>query len=389
MADFVAYNEMMKRCCVSGAEDQSSAAGGFTPSLPDEIFLNCLVRVPLQSHANLHHVSKSIRSLMESDEYYSQRHAENASSSYFCLLQRDATDATSGFGITLVDVECATWERLPSIPGLPSGLPTFAKLVCVGRELIVMGGWWENSWEPSVSVFVYNFGTQRWRQGADMPAPRSFFACAALGTRIMVAGGHDVEKQALNSVACYDVATNSWSSRTSLTLPRDEPTGVTLAGKFYVVSGYGSDSQGLFTTSAEVYDETADSWRLVENMWTATDAGDAPANPTSLAALAGSVYGVHGDEVVQYSGNPGAEQHSWRVVAKMPEECDKRLMTSVSVAATDSALLITGLVKKNESSSLRTMKLTPPCGKRKAEWMSLDCEEEFSSLAQTSCAFQL
>ena len=131
--------------------------------------------------------------------------------------------------------EHATWERLPAIPGLAVGLPTCSKLMRVGRELVVMGGWWQTTWEPSVSVFIYNFGTQKWRQGKDMPNARSFFACGVVGSKVLLAGGHDGDKKALNSAESYDVETNSWTSLRSMSFERDEPTGVVIDGQFYVV----------------------------------------------------------------------------------------------------------------------------------------------------------
>ncbi|KAG0578884.1 hypothetical protein M758_4G062300 [Ceratodon purpureus] len=386
MADFVAYNDMME---VSSSAGDRRSEPGLIPSLPDDVFLNCLVRVPLQWHANLQKVSRSLRSLVQSAEYYEQRRAEGTSSSFICMLQplpRSATDFDTVFGITLLDLQTMAWERLPAVRGLPGGLPTFAKLVAVKGELVVLGGWWQHTWEPSRAVLVFNFSSQTWRRGADMPSARSFFACGALGGRVVVAGGHDGDKKALASAEAYDVATNSWSNLRSMKQERDEPTGVAMAdGRFVVVSGYGSESQGVFAKSGEVYDSATDSWSFVDDMWTwgAADAG--VANPSSLAVMAGEIYGVHGKEVVVYSH----QRNAWTVVETVPEECEKGEITSSSITAVGNSLVITGLVKKNEIAALRTLRLTPAHGSRKAQWQTITCNDQFLNLAQTTCAFRL
>lgn len=78
-----------------------------------------------------------------------------------------------------------------------------------GTRLLVVGGWDPETWAPTDSVLVYDFLTAAWRHGAAMPGPRrSFFACAAVGGKVFVAGGHDEEKNALRSALAYDPATN-------------------------------------------------------------------------------------------------------------------------------------------------------------------------------------
>lgn len=394
MADFVAYNVMMEL----GGE--CAGGGGLMAALPDDVFIKCLVRVPLQWHSNLQRVSRGLRELVPSKEYYEQRRAEGASGSFVCMLQpmpmstevlaeKSCSFMAASFdpvyGVTLLDVERREWERLPAIPGLPRGLPTFCKLVTVQGKLVAMGGWWQSTWEPSRSVFVYDFCTQRWRQGADMPGVRNFFACGAVGSKVVVAGGHDAEKKALRSVAAFDVETGCWESLQSMREERDECTGVVMEGRFYVVSGYGTESQGVFRRNGEVYDAAANAWSLMENMWPLLARDADVSNPSSLAAMAGRLYGLHGKEVVAYS----CEKNTWSVVEKVPEDSDKGEMTSFSIAATGSSLVITGLARKNDTATLRTLTLIPGCGARKAQWQTVPCNDQFLNLAQTSCSFEM
>jgi hypothetical protein len=394
MADFVAYNDMMELSC-GGA-----SGGGLIDALPDDVFIKCLVRVPLQWHANLQRVSRGLKELVKSKEYYEQRREEGASGSFVCMLQPMpmSTDVLAEkscsfmaaifdpvYGVTLLDVESREWERLPAIPGLPRGLPTFCKLVVVKGKLVAIGGWWQSTWEPSRSVFVYEFSTQRWSQGADMPGVRNFFACGAVGSTVVIAGGHDAEKKALRSVEAFDVETGRWESLESMREERDECTGVVMDERFYVVSGYGTESQGVFRKSAEVYDAAANAWSLIENMWPLVVRDAEVANPSSLAAMAGRLYGVHGKEVVVYL----PEKNAWSVLEKVPEDAENGEIASFSMAATGSSLVITGLARKNDTATLRTLTLTPGCGARKAQWQTVPSNDQFLNLAQTSCSFEM
>ena len=85
-----------------------------------------------------------------------------------------------------------------------------------------------------------------------------------------------------------------------------------------------------------------------------------------------------------------SERNAWSVVATVPEDiCEKGELTSSSISAVGQSLLITGLVKKNDVAALRTLLLIPARGSCKAEWQTVPCHDQFSSLAQTTCAFEL
>jgi len=252
-------------------------------------------------------------------------------------------------------------------------------------KLVAMGGWWQSTWEPSRSVFVYDFSSQRWSQGADMPSGRNFFAVASVGSKVVVAGGHNAEKKALATVEAFDVETKSWETMPSMREERDECTGVVMDGRFYVVSGYGTESQGVFRKSGEVWDPATGEWKLISNLWPLVSRDSDVANPSSLAAMAGRLYAIHGKEVVGYS----AQKNAWTVVDKIPEDAEKGEMTPSSIAATGSSLVITGLSKMNDTATLRTISLTPGLGATKPQWRTIASNDEFLNLTQTACSFEM
>jgi hypothetical protein len=131
-----------------------------------------------------------------------------------------------------------------------------------------MGGWDPASYEPVREVFVYDFTTSRWRTGKEMPSKRSFFAVAADSSRVYVAGGHDENKNALKTRWVYDLITDEWAELTPMSQERDECEGVMIGEKeFWVVSGYRTESQGVFEGSADVYNFESGQWRIEEEVW--------------------------------------------------------------------------------------------------------------------------
>lgn len=133
------------------------------------------------------------------------------------------------------------------------------------KRLVVVGGWDPETWAPTDSVLVYDFLTGAWRRGAAMPGPRrSFFACAAVGGKVFVAGGHDEEKNALRSALAYDPDADAWAALPDMAEERDEPRGLCVDGKFLVVGGYPTPAQGRFVGSAEWFDPAAWAWGPVQ-----------------------------------------------------------------------------------------------------------------------------
>lgn len=110
---------------------------------------------------------------------------------------------------------------------------------------MVMGGWDPTSWEPVKDVFVYEFTTRSWTQRKDMPSCRSFFAAGAVDGMVLVAGGHDESKNALNSAWVYNIRNDEWAELSRMSEERDECEGIIIGSEFWVVSGYGTESQGV------------------------------------------------------------------------------------------------------------------------------------------------
>ncbi|XP_061375201.1 F-box/kelch-repeat protein At2g44130-like [Gastrolobium bilobum] len=249
------------------------------PGLPSDLGLECLTRLPHSAHRVALRVCSQWWRLLQSDEFYYHRKKTGHTRRVSCLVQahqqqpnheegeKPTGSVSPSFGITVFDPESMSWDRVDPVPESPFGLPLFCQLASCDGELVLMGGWDPASYEPLTAVFVYDFRTSRWRRGRDMPAKMSFFAVGSGHGRVYVAGGHDENKNALRTAWAYDPRSDEWSGLAPMSRERDECEGTVVGDEFWVVSGYATESQGMFDESVEVFDFGSGKWRLVDGVW--------------------------------------------------------------------------------------------------------------------------
>ncbi|XP_050230312.1 F-box/kelch-repeat protein At1g15670-like [Mercurialis annua] len=252
------------------------------PGLPEEIALECLTRFHYSTHRVASRVCKNWKYLLQSRDFYYHRKQSSLTHKAACLIQSLPSDSSSKpvcpprYGVTLFDPVNEIWELVEPVPEYPDGLPLFCKVTSSEGKVLVLGGWDPVSYEPVSHVFVYDFVTRKWRKGKDIPDSRSFFAVGELDGRVIVAGGHDLNKNALSSAWVYDVTRDEWSELPRMSQERDECEGVVIGSKFWVVSGYRTENQGEFEASAEFIDLEASQWNRVEDAWKESGVNGSP-----------------------------------------------------------------------------------------------------------------
>lgn len=254
------------------------------PTLPDDLALECLLRVPITFHPNLRLVSHGWKSAMADPSFYTERRRLGLAEDLVCLIQpisplpqppetvkhHLSPAAEIGgppqYNLNIYNLTRREWRRVSL------SVPTFAQCVAVPAEkkVVVLGGWDPSTLEPVNKVLVVDLVTGTWKEGSPMPTARSFFSTMAVGptATVYVAGGHDGQKNALRSAEAYDVAADYWWTLPEMSEERDESQGFSFDGsKFWVVSGYGTESQGRFRSDVEVFDPEVGSWSKIEGWW--------------------------------------------------------------------------------------------------------------------------
>jgi N-acetylneuraminic acid mutarotase len=92
---------------------------------------------------------------------------------------------------------------------------------------------------------TYGANVERWRSHAPLPEPRTEVAAALTGDQIVVVGGFVDGGGNSARADSYSVSGDRWSRLPDLPLAVDHAAAVSLAGRVYVLGGYGGDRRPL------------------------------------------------------------------------------------------------------------------------------------------------
>ncbi|PNT27750.1 hypothetical protein POPTR_007G081100v4 [Populus trichocarpa] len=178
------------------------------PSLPNDIALNILARIPRSYHPRLTLVSKPFRSILSSPLLYTTRSLLNTSQHFLYLSLRIPT-TTSLQWFTLYPDQ--TKNSLIPLTPAPSPLVGSA-FAAVGPKIYVIGGSINDI--PSPHVWALDCRSHTWEAVPSMRISREFAAAGVVDGRIYVIGGCVVDTWAKsrNWAEVFDPKTERWDS---------------------------------------------------------------------------------------------------------------------------------------------------------------------------------
>ncbi|KAF7124657.1 hypothetical protein RHSIM_Rhsim12G0196700 [Rhododendron simsii] len=351
------------------------------PGLPNDVALECLIRIPLDQISLAASVCKGWKAEIELPEFRRIRKQAGLARSVIVVAQawiyptRPAHLAMlSGppfYRLAICEPKTGCWSKLPSVPGFLDGIPRFCHLVGVGSELVVIGGCNPFSWQICNSVFIYNFLSATWRCGTDMPGgQRLFSGCDSdFVQMVYVAGGHDEDKNALKSALAYDVVKDAWIQLPDMAKPREECKGVFHDGKFHVIGGYPTESQGSFQRDAQAFDVATWQWDSVQDDFLEA----ATCSTTCVEGGDSRLYACHDNNVTMRDGA------TWQVLAGLPAE----LCNVAYVAALQGKLLVIGSERSGGPHTAGVMDL------KNYKWTKVVVPEEYSGHVESGCCLEI
>ncbi|CAN6478316.1 unnamed protein product [Victoria cruziana] len=224
------------------------------PSLPDEISVQILARLPRIHYLNLRLVSRSWKAALTGSEVYSLRKELGTTEEWLYILTKIDEDKLSWHAF---DPLSGKWQRLPPMPEANyedddsrkffSGLRTWSVVGSSLRIADVIKGWLgrKDSFER-------------------MP----FCGCSigAVDGCLYVLGGFS-RASAMKCVWRYNPCANAWSEVSSMSVGRAYCKTALLNNKLYVVGGVSRTKGGLTPLqSAEVFDPKTENWEQVPSM---------------------------------------------------------------------------------------------------------------------------
>ncbi|KNA14194.1 hypothetical protein SOVF_109840 [Spinacia oleracea] len=362
------------------------------PGLIDDLGRECLIRVPFNELPTVASVCRNWSYEISVPEFFRHRKAAGVSRPIIVIAQAQVEaqsevpiensdpdpvvkehPARPAYRLTVSEPKAGIWAHLPPIPGLPEGLPMFCGLVGSGSDLVVVGGWDPVTWKASQAVYIYSFLYGKWREGADMPGVRrSFFGCAAsdIDRTVVVAGGHDEDKNALSSAMMYYVEEDKWVTLPDMCKPRDECKVVFHRGRFHVISGYPTDMQGCFERTVEAFDSSTWQWGPVVEEF--LEVGSGPGS--CVVGPDGRMYSCIGRRSSDVAVRQGDK---WLVVAEVPAD----VRSSHWTVTYGDKLVVIGSSKLGEPHSGYMLDL------KNFKWTKLELPTKFNGHVQ--CGFVL
>ncbi|XP_010549492.1 PREDICTED: F-box/kelch-repeat protein At1g30090 [Tarenaya hassleriana] len=232
------------------------------PGLPDDIALNCLLRVPVSSHLSCRAVCRRWHFLFWTKESFFTRRKElgfNDPWLFVFAFQR----CTGKIHWKVLDLRHLTWHEIPPMPCKDKVCPHGSRSVSMPREgtLFVCGGVVSDMDCPLDLVVKYEMDRNRWTVLDSMLTPRSFFASGVIDGMIYVAGGNSADLFELDSAEVMDPSDGNWHPISQMGTNMASYDAAVLNGKLLVTEGW---LWPFFVSPrGQVYDPRSDSWETM------------------------------------------------------------------------------------------------------------------------------
>lgn len=213
-------------------------------SLPDEIVVDIVARVPRCYYPTLSQVSRRFRSLVASPELYARRSFFGCTEQcLYVAISKDQTCDIHWFTLCRKPNREQLDHRLVHISSLPP-MPLHGSYIGVGSKIFVMGGF--HNWKTiTSSVSLIDCRSHTAHHLADMPKAVAGSVTELIDRKIYVIGGSDTlspMKSPSRTMMVFDSETEVWKFRTRPDWEQGKRwfSSVEMGGKIYMRSLYNS-----------------------------------------------------------------------------------------------------------------------------------------------------
>ncbi|XP_009609743.1 F-box/kelch-repeat protein At1g30090 [Nicotiana tomentosiformis] len=232
------------------------------PGLPDDVALNCLLRIPVDNHMTCRVVCKRWYSLFGTkDRFFCRRKELGYHDPWFFVFAFHKS--TGKIQWNVFDLNNFAWHTIPAMPCKEKVCPDGFGCIAFPHEgvLYVCGGVASDVDCPLNSVVKYEVRKNRWTVMKKMITARSFFASGVIDGMIYVVGGNSTDLFELNSAEVLDPNRGIWRSVSNMGTKMAAYDSAVLNGKLLVTEGWFWPFYVF--PRGQIYDPQTDNW---ENM---------------------------------------------------------------------------------------------------------------------------
>ncbi|KAH7676229.1 F-box domain-containing protein [Dioscorea alata] len=290
-----------------------SQPGDMIPGLPDDLALNCLVRISHGYHGLLKCVSKKWEAAIKSDDYLCRKEKEGLCGNW--LIALSPSDHT--LNCVAYDPDADHWHPIPPVPTTQRRLSYGHSCVSACKRCFIIGGAYRKSTfglpVPSSEVLMFDPFKMNWSRVSSMTRGRNCFACAAVLDKIYVAGGSEISQEtgeglASASAEVYDPLENRWDELPPMPVPLIGCFGVSHSGQFHVLGRKGPDD-------GEV--DTYFRFNPADHCWhSGNDFEELPTSSHLYPSATHGVYAVDDKRAIQYPENA---LRNWQTIGVIPD----------------------------------------------------------------------
>ncbi|PKA50877.1 F-box/kelch-repeat protein [Apostasia shenzhenica] len=239
--------------------DFALESGALIPGLPDDISLNCLLRLPISCHLTCRGVCRRWHHLFASKElFFTQRRALGFTNPFLFIFAFHR--CTGRIQWQVLDLTHFSWHSIPAMPCRDRVCPHGFGCVAIPSEgsLLVCGGIVSDMDCPLHLVLKFEVCRNRWTVMPKMHKPRSFFADGVIDGKVYVAGGFSTDQFELDSAEVFDPTEGSWRQVAGMQSNMSSYDSAVLSGKLYVTEGWVWPF--LSSPRGQFYDPRTNAW---------------------------------------------------------------------------------------------------------------------------------
>ncbi|KAF5761762.1 putative kelch-type beta propeller, F-box-like domain superfamily [Helianthus annuus] len=233
--------------------------------LPDDIALNCLLRLPVEFHSTGRTVCRRWCSLFgNKTRFFTKRKEMGFKDPWLFVFCFDKCNGKAQWHV--LDLVHYSWHTIPAMPCMENDQKVSAHgFRCVSvpgeRSLLVFGGVGAEVDCPLNLGMRFDVDSDRWIVLKKMITPRMFFAGGVIGGRVYVAGGNGNDRFELDSGEVMDPKEGVWRPIASMGASMACYDAAVVDGKLFVTEGWSWPF--YFVPRGQVYDPKTDKWECM------------------------------------------------------------------------------------------------------------------------------